>query len=326
MLSLPRAAAARASSLSSSSLLLVRRTMAKVATKETAAHPAFAEALKTLEAHDAVLPHTNIDTVAAFRNGAADFSKPEFRKLGLDHFVGHRRPRVIQFAEQRHIFADFFPKNVDDFTVELHIATAAGERVELGQEVAPSETVSPIQVHVQPYHEDTRLYTFVLVDADKARPDAEVRSEELLWVVKDIPISAASAPAPLPLPTTAAQTTTSTTVGTLVVPYVPPHPTRGSGAHRMAAFVFEQPGEPELSAPAMPVSAIANDDGVRVWDLVRAHAWTPRGVHVWKARWDSSVADVFATYLGAKEPVYVTKPTIGRKGVDGLVADRFANV
>ncbi|KAI9151001.1 39S ribosomal protein L38, mitochondrial [Blastocladiella emersonii ATCC 22665] len=319
--------------------MLARRSLARLATSATmAAAPrralsgearaaAFAEARKVLETTGALKPANAPETIRAFRNGDANYALSEFQKLGRDHFVRHRRDRVIQFAEQRGIFADFFPKRADDIDVEVHVATAAGDLIALGAAVPPTATVDPVHVYLQPYHADVKKYTLVLVDADKARPDYEVRSEEILWMVKDIPLNAAAATAPLALPTSA-DGKAEGTKGTLVLPYLPPHPTKGTGAHRMAVFVFEQPaktaaGDADAAAGVPHALPATLPRGVSVWELIQAHGLTPRGINVWKAEWDEAVPRIFTEMIGEKEPRYVTRPRIGRKGVDGLVHNKY---
>ncbi|ORZ41176.1 phosphatidylethanolamine-binding protein [Catenaria anguillulae PL171] len=296
-------------------------------------HPAFTHAQSLLATANALAPHQQLATIRAFRHGQANFALPEFRTLGLRHFITRRRPRLVQFAEQRHVFSDFFPKHEDQINVEVHVAATAAApdasadgqghsdlvRIELGADVRPTQMMEPLKVCLQPYHEEVKKYTFVLVDGDMARPDWEMRSEQVLWMVKDIPLSAATATAPLPLPTTsAAVAAPGNSIGTLVVPYVPPHPTRGTGAHRILAFAFEQSDSTDIPA-TLP-------RGISLWELIQAHKLTPRGIHVWKAQWDASVSKVFTEVLNVKEPVFVTRPKIGRKGVDGLIENRYEGI
>ncbi|KNE61119.1 hypothetical protein AMAG_06870 [Allomyces macrogynus ATCC 38327] len=292
---------------------------------ETGAIPAFDEALKVLKAANAAPATKDLPTVWAFRYAAGDFSKPEFCQLGLDHFVKHRRPRVVQFAEQRGVFQDFFPKREDEINVEVHLAARGEELIKMGGDLAPSETTTPPAVYIQPFHAEEKKYTFLLLDADKVRPDLEMQSEEILWMVKDIPLSASTATVPLNLPTTAADATTGT-VGHLVLPYVPPHPTKGSGTHRVVALVLEQPAAEttESADTAAPTTSLPRQ--VAVWDLVQAQGLTPRGLLLWKTEWDTTVSDVFRNVLKEREPRFVTRPKIGRKGVDGLIGNKYHNV
>ncbi|KNE59448.1 hypothetical protein AMAG_03728 [Allomyces macrogynus ATCC 38327] len=292
---------------------------------ETGSIPAFDEAIKVLQAANAAPATKDLPTVWAFRYAAGDFSKPEFRQLGLDHFVKHRRPRVIQFAEQRGVFQDFFPKREDEINVEVHLAARGEELIKMGSDLAPLETTTPPAVYIQPFHAEEKKYTFVLLDADKVRPDLEMQSEEILWMVKDIPLSASTATAPLNLPTAADATTG--TVGHLVLPYVPPHPTKGSGTHRVVALVLEQPAADateSADAAAAPTTSLPRQ--VAVWDLVQAQGLTPRGLLLWKTEWDTTVSDVFRNVLKEREPRFVTRPKIGRKGVDGLIGNKYQNV
>ncbi|KAJ1513571.1 hypothetical protein HMI54_014870 [Coelomomyces lativittatus] len=94
---------------------------------------AFDEAIMFLQSQG--IPPSQLSEKVSFHNGQVDFSKPGFQKLGLQHFIQHRREHLMLFAKQRHVFKDFFP--TADLNAEVHLATSHNERIDFCSECPP---------------------------------------------------------------------------------------------------------------------------------------------------------------------------------------------
>jgi hypothetical protein len=133
-------------------------------------------------------------------------------------------------------------------------------------------------------------------------------------------LSASTASAPLPL--CSQQPNASGTIGNLVFPYIPPHPTQGSGAHRIVAFVLEQSSQNDKALAAFLQSSKFSRQ-TKIWDIVKKGKLTPRGMHVWKSQWDPSVTQVYSNVLQQTEPKYILPPKFAFSEGFGLAANKY---
>ncbi|KCV67880.1 hypothetical protein H696_05609 [Fonticula alba] len=156
-------------------------------------------------------------------------------------------------------------------------------------------------------------YTLAMVDLDA--PDAIQRAfrSRIHWLVKDIPVPVLDAAPAAPAPENVANVAN----GTVVVPYLAPHPERGSEVHRFAFLLFGQEAAgvaPDADAlQALWDEAPALPSGGRLFDfpefLTRAPGAVQRvhGACLFKSEWSPTVTELFDEGLfgeGATEQLF----------------------
>ncbi|KAJ1499442.1 39S ribosomal protein L38, mitochondrial [Coelomomyces lativittatus] len=125
--------------------------------------------------------------------------------------------------------------------------------------------------------------------------------------------------------------------GTQVHSYIPPHPAKGTGPHRIVTILLEQATtmkveeEEEgqfLSGVVSPGHTPQPRRDMTVWSWVKHHALIPRGLHLFYAAWDPSVTHTYSTFLNQRAPEYieVPKPFSPHTLEDGLDIPRFFNI
>ncbi|KAL7753699.1 39S ribosomal protein L38, mitochondrial [Sorochytrium milnesiophthora] len=279
-----------------------------------------------VESHrvDNLVKHRHGEAKEHRRMAPVDMSDWVHRTMALKHYKQVRMHKILQKAEQHHLFDDLFPKPLDgSLDVEVHAAVPVGEALELVEnaaQVPPAQTVSAPAVHVQPYHADVRKYTVLLVDCDMPHDEEGMYKDHILWLNSDVALSATQASRPLPL-ATAISVSPSAAVdtahfGKLVLPYVPPHPTRGTKDHRIALLVCEQTAD-------MPALTEDLPRDTPVHRLLRDNKLKPRGLTFWRAAWDESVSHIYRDILKVVEPRFVRPSKIGLKGVDDLKVNKY---
>ncbi|KAF8876496.1 phosphatidylethanolamine-binding protein, partial [Infundibulicybe gibba] len=266
-------------------------------------------------------------------NAMVDMSKPVHRHLveqkwrqdgGLD--------LLMERLHQMHVIPDVLPAIHP--TVEVRIATP-GERdgvrrprvdVEPGVFLTPKQTLEPPAVYANVFHEDTRLYTLLLIDPDVPCESAQTYTTYLHWLAPNIPLSAS--------------TRTRLPLFNAHTPYIPPHPAHGTPAHRYVLLLLPQPPRggsgtytltsAALAARAPGTGAIAGPNDARttsLWldippiaDDARAgfdmRAFVRRwgmdrgggGAHMWRAVWGEECSAIYRDILKIPEPRYGRAP------------------
>ncbi|KAG5455711.1 MAG: hypothetical protein BJ554DRAFT_4781 [Olpidium bornovanus] len=115
--------------------------------------------------------------------------------------------------------------------------------------------------------------------------------------------------------------------GNTVLPYIPPHPQRGTKPHRYTLLLMEQPRE--IGADILKYDAVDVDSTTRAIELtplIKRNKLIIRGATGFRSQWDESVYGIYKTILGEDfEPVYgvITEPPA--TGPNGLPLSMFAN-
>lgn len=232
---------------------------------------------------------------AQFRRGDYDLSKPVFRHLREQSW---RRNGALDRLEERilkmHILPDIYPSITPTVDLEILFGTGhgIGDHGGQGGSVHPGVYLDPVMTMQAPsirataFHEDTRKYTLMLVDPDMPSEETQSFKTFVHWLVSDIPLSIHASSIP--------------EGHTALLPYIPPHPPRGTPYHRYTTLLFEQGPRTQLTeAPREPENVVA---------FAESHDLHLAGIHFWRAKWSESCKDtishIFKNVLNTPEPHY----------------------
>ncbi|CAG8645405.1 1314_t:CDS:2, partial [Paraglomus occultum] len=111
---------------------------------------------------------------------------------------------------------------------------------------------------------------------------------EWLWLIVNIPLEA-----------------TKSTIdgGNIILPYIPPHPPKGTKYHRYTVAVFEQPSQ-------IGVNQVKAERIMDVREFVKDYNLTIRGASFFREVWDEEVTKIYQEILGVREPVYGPPPKV----------------
>jgi large subunit ribosomal protein L35 len=153
-----------------------------------------------------------------------------------------------------------------------------------GDVLPVSQTLEPPNVFLARFDQQPHTYTLVLVDPDDPYPEERSFRTKCHWIVKDIPCTGTA---------TASQ-------GTTVLPYLPPHPQKGTKKHRYALLVFKQH---DLELPELGGDRIIHLPTWTQTAQLSLHGWT-----FFRTEWanDGTVERVYEQHLSTNDvPVYM---------------------
>ncbi|KAM0746918.1 PEBP-like protein [Meredithblackwellia eburnea MCA 4105] len=220
------------------------------------------------------------------KNGLGDLSKPVYRHLAeLKWRKEGDLAILMQRVTQMNVTPDILPSISPVAEVKISID---GEVIEPGVFRLPSQTREGIAIEAQVFHPEERLYTLLLVDPDVPWEESESFTTFAHLLVPNITLSSTS-------------TTISST--TAALPYIPPHPQRGTPYHRYTALLFAQ------SKPIDVQTEGLEREGFNVREFAQEHDLTAEGVSFWRAKWQEGVVgQIYQQVLGRVEPVYGRPP------------------
>lgn len=107
------------------------------------------------------------------------------------------------------------------------------------------------------------------------------------------------------VPLSAVQTEVSTDNANVVLPYLPPHPPKGTQYHRYTLLLAEQPngGQDKVEVQAQDVS---RESTLR--DLCSQYKLNVKGLTFFRQVWDKDVSRIYKEILKEDEPVYGKQP------------------
>jgi large subunit ribosomal protein L35 len=126
--------------------------------------------------------------------------------------------------------------------------------------------------------------------------DRQTYQQQCLWLTTNVPLS-----------------TTQPVVngGDSILPYVPPHPQKGTKYHRYTIIILEQPnGKIEV-----PSSLESKQFDTR--SFIQQHQLSPRGISFFREVWNEDVSRIYADILKEREPVF-GKPPKASKYLDDV--------
>lgn len=107
------------------------------------------------------------------------------------------------------------------------------------------------------------------------------------------------------VPLSAVQTEVSTDNANEVLPYVPPHPPKGTRYHRYTLLLAEQPNEGRDKVEIQSKD-VSRETTLR--DLCSQHKLNVKGLTFFRQVWDKDVSRIYKEILKEDEPVYGKQP------------------
>jgi len=173
-------------------------------------------------------------------------------------------------------------------------ANRQNKQVEPGVFLVSEQTLKQPTLYATVFHEETKFYTLLMVDPDVPDPENQGYTTYLHWLQPNIPLSCATRTIEIP---------------EAHIPYIPPHPPRGTPYHRYVLLLLPQQSPTEqISVPALSDADRLHFD---VREFTAQHGLDGNsggGAHMWRQVWDEGVSQIYATVLRRKEPKFTLPP------------------
>ncbi|KAJ2447880.1 mitochondrial 54S ribosomal protein YmL35 [Coemansia sp. RSA 2424] len=228
------------------------------------------------------------------KQGKYDLSRPVFLHLREQAWRGRPLEILMQRLLQMFVLPDMLdPRDVGTPSAQLNIALASSPDsvLEPGSIIDPSEAREQPEIELVKSHEDSRLHTLVMVDLDEPLEMQQTFREQFHWVVANLPFSKS-------------QSKAKPADGLTLLPYVPPHPAKGTPNHRYAFVLFEQG---ENGSSTMESVEVSRDSVLR--SFAAQHDLRLAGISFFRASWNESVDDVYRDVLKQAPPNFGEAPT-----------------
>ncbi|KAF9302054.1 hypothetical protein BGZ74_005910 [Mortierella antarctica] len=238
-----------------------------------------------------------------FQNGKIDMSKAVFRYMKSKQFTRETLPVIQQRITQMFVTPDLLPVFTPALNVQLDFGAGSSPKTpagtpaganyfETGSFLLPGKTTKEPKINVESFHPDQKYYTIALVDPDMPDVENESFKQQLHWLITNVPLSAV-------------QTEVSTDNANVVLPYVPPHPPKGTRYHRYTLLLAEQPngGQDKVEVQSKDVS---RETTLR--DLCSQYKLNVKGLTFFRQVWDKDVSRIYKEILKEDEPVYGKQP------------------
>lgn len=227
--------------------------------------------------------------------------KPVFRHMREQAWrQGGALNRLIERIRNMHVLPDVVPKITP--TVDLEVLFGSGRgigdhggqrgSVHPGVFLDPSTTLHAPDIRATVFHADTRKYTLMLVDPDVPSEETQSFQTYVHWLVSDIPLSIHASSIPEGHP--------------VALPYIPPHPARGTPYHRYTMLLFEQSAD--TPTPVSDTSRIVPS----VSEYAEMQQLKLSGIHFWREEWSAScervVSHIYEDILRVPEPRFGRPP------------------
>ncbi|KAJ2001146.1 mitochondrial 54S ribosomal protein YmL35 [Coemansia thaxteri] len=245
------------------------------------------------------------------KNGLFDLTRPVYLHLKEQAWRGRPLEILMQRLLQMYVLPDLLdPRDVGTPEAQLNLTLSGSPDLilEPGSIISPSDAREQLEIELVKFHEDSRLHTLVMVDLDEPLEAQQTFREQFHWVVANLPFSKS-------------QSKANTADGLVLLPYIPPHPARGTPAHRYAVVLFEQ-GEGGLKR--LEATNVSRDSVLR--NFVAQHGLRPAGISFFRASWTEAVDDIYRDVLKQTPPNYGVPPTLRSDiGPDGRKINVYKN-
>ncbi|CAG8480312.1 922_t:CDS:2 [Diversispora eburnea] len=218
-----------------------------------------------------------------FEHGKIDMTKPIYRFLREKQWKNGYNQHLMERINQMFVVPDVFPL-VKNLTIDLQFKFES-DIVEPGIFLKPINTIDPPTMIMTNYHVDTRLYTLFMVDPDMPDVTQKTFKTEWHWLVINIPLMA---------------TKNDMSGGETLLPYVPPHPPKGTKYHRYTFGVYEQT-QGKIEKEDLDLS-------IEHPQLVEQYQLKLCGTSFFREIWDETVSDIYRDILKIREPIYAKPP------------------
>ncbi|CAO3626894.1 unnamed protein product [Cunninghamella blakesleeana] len=223
-----------------------------------------------------------------FDNNNVDMSRPVYRYLTERQFQKLPRKKLLERITQMNVMPDLVDLDINP-TVDLRLKFANHDDiVEPGVFTLPEQSITLPNIELSNFHTETKLYTLLLVDPDSPDVENKTYQQYCHWLITNVPLSA---------------TESIVKGGNTILNYVPPHPQKGTKAHRYTFIAYEQTKE---------LKGLENNqiqrDHFDVKSFAKQNELNVRGIHFFRQKWDESVSNIYKDILQIKEPIYGKPP------------------
>ncbi|KAI9504025.1 phosphatidylethanolamine-binding protein, partial [Coemansia spiralis] len=219
------------------------------------------------------------------RHGIYDLSRPVYQHLKEKEWRGRPLEVLMQRLLQMFVLPDLLdPRVVGTPESQLNVTLSGSDTLEPGSIISPADARQQPEIELVSFHDDTRLHTLVMVDLDEPFVEKQTFREQFHWVAANLPFSRLHTKAVID-------------ASNVMLPYIPPHPAKGTPNHRYAFAVFEQGESGQEKLEGIDVS---RDMVLR--NFVSQHGLRLVGISFFRASWDESVDEVYREVLKAEPP------------------------
>ncbi|ORY00574.1 PEBP-like protein [Basidiobolus meristosporus CBS 931.73] len=227
------------------------------------------------------------ETLWNFKHGQIDMKVPVYRHLKRIQFKKGPLSTLMERITQMNVIPDLLETSTKP-SVNMEIKYTETGVFEPGLVLESKKVYEKPEITVTNFHEDTKLYTLLMVDPDDPNQEFATYQEKCHWLMTNIPLNMVD---------------NVVSKGDTVLEYLPPHPAKGTKKHRFTFMLLEQPENGSAKVDIQtPESRIIDSREIR-----KAFGLEPRGVSFFRAEWDASVSKVYKE-LGIDEPVYGKTP------------------
>ncbi|KAG0264482.1 hypothetical protein BG011_006646 [Mortierella polycephala] len=229
-----------------------------------------------------------------FKNGQIDMSKAVFRFMKNRQFQRETLPLVQQRITQMFVTPDLLPPFTPSLNVQMQYGSTGSNYFEIGSYLQPGMTIQEPKVSVLSFHPEQKYYTIALVDPDMPDVKNEAFKQQLHWLIANVPLSST-------------QMDVTKENADVVLPYLPPHPPKGTKYHRYTLLVAEQPngGQDKVQIETSSVSRETT-----LGDLCAQYQLNVKGLTFFREVWDKDVRNIYENILQQPEPIYGKQPKV----------------
>ncbi|KAI1318771.1 hypothetical protein EDD11_005842 [Mortierella claussenii] len=238
-----------------------------------------------------------------FKTGQIDMSKAVFRYMASKQFQRETLPIIQQRVTQMFVAPDILSHFAPSIDVQLDFGAgsapdetsgSSSNYFETGSYLLPGKTVNEPKINVTAFHSEQKYYTVALVDPDMPDVENESFKQQLHWLIANVPLSAT-------------QTQVVKESADVVMPYLPPHPPKGTKYHRYTLLVAEQPngGQDKVQ---IDQSNVSRETTLR--DLCSQYNLEVKGLTFFRQVWDRDVSAIYKNILQQNEPIYGKQPKV----------------
>ncbi|KAJ1725428.1 mitochondrial 54S ribosomal protein YmL35 [Coemansia erecta] len=242
--------------------------------------------------------------------GKFDLSRPVYQHLKQKAWLARPLEVLMQRLLQMFVLPDLMdPRIVGIPESQLKITmSGAQEAIEPGVVIDPKEAREQLGIELVTFREESRLHTLVMVDLDEPFEEQQTFREQFHWVAANLPFSMT-------------KTTADFAEGDVLLPYIPPHPAKGTPTHRYAVVAFEQ-GD----AGQTRISGVEASRDMVLHEFATKHSLRPVGISFFRATWNESVDEVYRDILNLPPPSFGSMPKPHKNiGPDGRKISAYEN-
>ncbi|KAJ2614974.1 mitochondrial 54S ribosomal protein YmL35 [Coemansia sp. RSA 1365] len=217
--------------------------------------------------------------------GNYDLTQPVYRYLKERAWRGRPLEILMQRILQMFVLPDMLdPRAMDTPEAQLNIVSSENGVIEPGAVVDPASALKAPEIELVSFREDKRLHTLVMLDLDEPCEEQQSFREQFHWIVSNLAFSKD-------------QTKADPSTGSVLLPYIPPHPAHGSPIHRYVVVALEQSNDGQNRLDSIDVS---RDMVMR--DFIAEHELRIVGISFFRSAWNESVDEIYRDVLKQAPP------------------------